>query len=184
MATEIMRSSNSKSLVPMKQDTHWSDEPYFAPLPPGEGRKVTRRTAANRRRAACSTRDTPPGPTSPPRPKHAAAQEARDLGGVDAIVLRFAAVDRLHVQRVAKREGDLVIFAKIGEPIPGEHALAADDEARAIRRDGVAKGVGTGGQIGFEDGVAIVVEDVGEHASCVQIDTTVECVGMVVEAHG
>jgi len=28
--------------------------------------------------------------------EHAAAQEARDLGGVDAIVLRLAAVDRFH----------------------------------------------------------------------------------------
>ena len=92
--------------------------------------------------------------------------------------------NRLHVQGVAEREGDLVVFAEVGEPIPGKHALAADDEARAIWRDGVAKGVGVGGQIGFEDGLAFVVKNVREHTSCVQIDATVECVGMVVEAHG
>ena len=77
-----------------------------------------------------------------------------------------------------------VVFAEVGEPIPREHALAADDQAGTIRRNGVAKSVGAGGQIGFEDGLAIVIKDVGEHASCVKIDAGVECVGMVVEAHG
>ena len=77
-----------------------------------------------------------------------------------------------------------VVFAEVGEPIPGKHALAADDQAGTIRRDGVAKGVGAGGQIGFEDGLAIVVEDVREHAPCVKIDAGVECVRLVVEAHG
>ena len=86
--------------------------------------------------------------------EHAAAQKARDLGGVDAIVFGLAAVDRFHVQGVAEREGDRVVFAEIGEPIPGEHALAADDQPGAIRRDGIEERLGAGGQIGFEDGVA------------------------------
>ena len=93
-------------------------------------------------------------------------------------------MDRSHVKGVPQREGDLVVFAEIGEPVPGEHALAADDETRAIRCDSVAKRLGVGRQIGFEDGVASVIEDVGTHASCVEIDAGVECVGMVVEAHG
>jgi hypothetical protein len=93
-------------------------------------------------------------------------------------------VNRSHVQGVAEGEGDFVVFAKVGGPIPGEHALATDNKARAIRRDGVAKGVRTGGQIGFADGLAIVIEDVGEHASCVEIDAGVECVRLFVEAHG
>ncbi len=116
--------------------------------------------------------------------KHAAAEEAGDLGGVDAIVLGLAAVDRFHVEGVAEREGDLVVLAEIGEPIPREHALATDDQARAIGCDGVAKSVGVGGQIGFEDGRALRIEDVREHASCMEIDAGVECVRMVVEAHG
>ena len=50
---------------------------------------------------------------------------------------------------------------------------------RRFLPDGVAKGIGFGGQIGFEDGVAIVVKNVGEHASCVQIDAGVECVRLM-----
>jgi len=57
-------------------------------------------------------------------------------------------------------------------------------QRRPIRRDGVAKRFGAGVQIAFEDGFAIVVENVGEHASCVKIDATVKCVRVLVEAHG
>ena len=65
--------------------------------------------------------------------KHAAAQQAGDLGGVDRVVLGLAAVDGLHVQGVAEDEGDALVFAEVGEPVPGEHALAADDQVRRGR---------------------------------------------------
>jgi hypothetical protein len=116
--------------------------------------------------------------------EHAAPQQAGDLGGVDAIVLRLAAVNRFHVERMAEREPDRVILAQIGEPVPGEHAFAADDEPRAKGRHGVEEGVGASGQIAFENGLAGVIEDVGEHGSCVQVDAGVECVRGFVEAHG
>src|SRR5207249_4411742 len=111
-------------------------------------------------------------------------QEPRDLAGIDAVVLGLAAVDGLHVQGMAEHEGDFVILAQIGQPVPGEHALAADDQALAKWLDGVEKGCGPGRQIAFVDGLALLVEDVGEHASCVQIDAAIECVLGVVKAHG
>jgi hypothetical protein len=55
------------------------------------------------------------------------AQQPGDLAGVDAIVLRLAAVDGFHVQGVAKHERDVLVGTEIGDPVPGEHALGADD---------------------------------------------------------
>ncbi len=77
-------------------------------------------------------------------------------------------------------------FAQVGEPVPGEHALDADDEAVAEGLDGVEEGVGRGGQVLLEDGLARVVEDVDEHGSGVQIDAAVELVlgGCSIASHG
>jgi hypothetical protein len=49
--------------------------------------------------------------------QHAAAQQHGDLARVDAIVLGLAAVDRLHIQRLAEDEGDALLGAQIGEPV-------------------------------------------------------------------
>jgi len=50
----------------------------------------------------------------------------------------------LHGQGVAQHEGDALVFAQIGEPVPGEHALAANDEVFAERLDGAEEGLGLG----------------------------------------
>ena len=55
-------------------------------------------------------------------------EEGGDLGRVDPVVLGLAAVDRLHVESVPQHEGDPGVSAEIGEPIPCEHALGADDQ--------------------------------------------------------
>ena len=62
--------------------------------------------------------------------------------GVDLVVLGLAAVDRLHVEGVAEDEGDVLTGAEIGEPIPAEDALDADDQVVPKRRDGSEEGVG------------------------------------------
>ena len=66
--------------------------------------------------------------------ERAAAEQAGQLPGVDGVGLGLAAVDRLEVQRVAQDEGDALGGAQVGEPVPGEQALAADDQAVAERR--------------------------------------------------
>ena len=113
-----------------------------------------------------------------------ALEQAGNLGSVDAVVLGLGAVDELHVQRVAQREGDGLVLTQIGEPVPGEHALAADDDALAKGSDGLEEDIRIGGEIFGEDGVAVGVKDVREHASGVQINAAVECVGRVVHMHG
>src|SRR4051812_15999265 len=74
--------------------------------------------------------------------KGAATQEAGDLGGVDLVVLGLAAVDGFHVEGVAEHDGDLLLLAEVGQPVPGEHALGADDEAIAEGSDGAQEAVG------------------------------------------
>ncbi len=59
---------------------------------------------------------------------HSAPKKGGDLVRVDAIVLGFAAVDRLHVERVSQDERNPFRRAEIGKPIPSEHALHGDDK--------------------------------------------------------
>ena len=113
------------------------------------------------------------------RPAILAASMSRRAG-----ILGFPAVNRLHVQRVAERERDRLVLAQIGEPIPGEHTFAADDQAGAKGRDSAQERLGPCRQIAGEHGAAGVVEHVGEHAPGVQINAAVKCVGAVVETHG
>jgi hypothetical protein len=48
----------------------------------------------------------------------------------------------LHVQGVSQNEGDLFLLAAVGEPIPGEHALAGDGHVLAEGGEGVADSLG------------------------------------------
>ena len=68
----------------------------------------------------------------------AALEQAGDGLGVVAVALGLAAVDGFHGPGVAEGEGDVVVAAGVGEPVPAVHALAADDEAVAegLRRRG------------------------------------------------
>jgi hypothetical protein len=57
--------------------------------------------------------------------------------GVEPVVLGLAPVDGLHRQRVTEHEGNRLARAQVGEPVPGEHALAPDDQPLAVGTDGV-----------------------------------------------
>jgi hypothetical protein len=82
-----------------------------------------------------------------------------------------------------RAERDRVVFAQIGQPVPGEHALGPDDEVRPERLDRFEEGVRVGGQVLLEDGLADGVEDVGEHGPGVQIDADVKSVLAGIAAH-
>jgi hypothetical protein len=115
--------------------------------------------------------------------ERAAAQQAGDLAGVDVVVVGLAAVDGFPVQRVAEHEVDVLLVAEVGEPVPGEHALDAD-ESRTKRRHGAQKSFGAAGEVLVADDVALVVEDAQVHGPGVQIDAAVESMPAGVEAHG
>jgi hypothetical protein len=113
----------------------------------------------------------------------AALEQVRDLAGVDTVVLGLGAVDELHVQGVADDEGEAVLGAAVGEPVPAEHALDTDDDAVAEGSDGLEQGVEVAGEVLVEDDVAGVVEDADVHGPGVQVDAAVESVLGGVEAH-
>ena len=58
-----------------------------------------------------------------------------DLLGVNAIVLVFAAVNGLEVERMGQDELDAGVGTGIGQPIPAEHALGTNGQVVAIGRD-------------------------------------------------
>jgi hypothetical protein len=81
------------------------------------------------------------------------------LAGVDLVVLDLAAVDGLQVHGEAEDEVDPLGLAQVGEPVPGEQALDADDEPTAERRDGGEEGLGLAGELPVVDDLAVPVEE-------------------------
>src|SRR5262249_19098611 len=100
------------------------------------------------------------------------------------VVLGFAAVNRFHVECVTEHEGDALVLTEVGEPVPGEHALDSHNESFAKGLNGVQEGLRVGWQILLQARLAVVVEDVQEQCSCVQITAGIESVGLVVKLHG
>ena len=69
--------------------------------------------------------------------KRAATHESSNLLAVDLVILLLASVNGFHVQGVAEHELDVLIQAKIRQPVPGEHAFGADDQVFAKSLDGL-----------------------------------------------
>jgi len=113
-----------------------------------------------------------------------AAEQARDLEGVHAVVLGLGAVDGLHVEGVAEDKVDALPPAEIGAPVPGEDALGNDDEALAVGRDGGQEGLRAAPQVAVEEDLALPVEDAEVQGPGVQVDPAVVPVGSGVESPG
>jgi len=80
-------------------------------------------------------------------------------------------------------EGDVLVLAQVGEPVPCEHALGADHEVVAIRRDRLQERPGSGRDVAVQDGLAVGVQDAEVHDPGVQVDAAVILVLLRVEAH-
>ena len=106
-----------------------------------------------------------------------------DLEGVDLVVLRFPAVDGLHVEGVAKDELDVLAAAQFREPVPGEHALDADHEIIAEGFNGGENVVRPTLHVLVEKGLAVPVQNAQVHGLRVQVDPTVVIVALGVESH-
>jgi hypothetical protein len=94
-----------------------------------------------------------------------------------------AAVDGLHVQGVAEHERDLLGHAQIGEPVPTEDALDADDEVFSVGRDGVQKWLRPTLHVLVQDDLPVLVENAQVHRTGVQIDAAIERMLLGVESH-
>ena len=85
---------------------------------------------------------------------------------------------------MTENELDALASTQVGDPVPGEHALDADDEIVAIGRDGFEEVLRSGPEVLVEPDFAIAVEDAQVHGLGVQVDPAVMLVGVDVELHG
>jgi len=115
--------------------------------------------------------------------QQAAAQQRGDLERIAPIVLGLAAVDGLHVQRVAQHESDPLPGAEVRQPVPGEDAFDGDDEAVTVGGHGLEEGLGRRGQVLVDQDLALGVEDADVHRLRVQIDPAPVAMLSVVESH-
>jgi len=106
-----------------------------------------------------------------------------DLVGVDAVVLGLAAVDEFPIQGVTHDEVDFVLGAAVGEPVPTDHALDADDDAVLERRDGFEQGAEVTRQIAVADDRAGSIQNANVHGPCVPVNASLESVLLAVKAH-
>src|SRR5262249_31876585 len=104
----------------------------------------------------------------------AALEEAGAGLGVLAVALGLPAGGGPHGPGVPQDEGDVLVAAGVGEPVPAVHALAGADQAVAEGGDGAEEGARVSGQVLGEDGLAVVVEGDDEDGPGVQIDAGVE----------
>lgn len=114
----------------------------------------------------------------------AAAQEHGELFGVDAVVLRLAAVNGLEVECVGEDDVDAVLHTEVGEPVPAEDALDADGEILAVGRDGLKEGLAPAGDAPVKHDRPVLVEDAKVHGARVQVDPAVVAVLAAIESYG
>ena len=112
------------------------------------------------------------------------AQQVGDLLGVDAVVLVFAAVDGLEIERMGQDESEARLLAGIGQPIPAEHAFAADGEVVTIGFDEFKEELEVVVfDIGVDQLLALPIHDADVHLAGMQIDSAVELGGGGVILH-
>lgn len=102
---------------------------------------------------------------------------------IDAVVLGLAAVDSLHVQRVAEDEANLLARTQIGEPIPGEDTFHADDDIFPVGGDNCQQRFWRRGQVALHHDTTGLIQNAHIHGTCVQIDAAVILVLLGVEFH-
>ena len=113
------------------------------------------------------------------------AQQVGDLFGVNAVVLVFAAVDGLEIERMGQHEVQAGGLAGIGQPIPAEHALGADGQVVPIRRDELEEEREViVVDVGVDELLAVPVHDADIHLAGMKVDSAVELCGRGVILHG
>jgi hypothetical protein len=94
-------------------------------------------------------------------------------------------VDGLHIEGMAKNEGEVLSGTKIGEPVPAEDALGGDDEVIAEGCDSLKEEFGIASQVAMKNDVAgLVFEDAEMQGPSVEVDSAVVSMTAGVETHG
>ena len=111
-------------------------------------------------------------------------EKAGDLQGVDSVVLGLGPVDGPHIEGVAKDEGDVVLGAEVGEPVPVEDALGTDDEIFPERLDGLEEDLAVAGKVPMEQDVAFGVLNAQIQGAGMQVDPAVMLMLAGEKVHG
>jgi len=102
--------------------------------------------------------------------------------GIDLIVFGFAAVNGFHIEGMSQDKGNALVGTEIGQPVPGKQTLDGDNEALAVRREGLEQGGRSGLHGTVQQDFSSVIHDTDVHAPRMQINTTVKCVLVGVES--
>ena len=112
------------------------------------------------------------------------AKEHGDLPGIDTIVLGLAAVDGFHVEGMAEDEGNTLIGAEIGQPVPAEDALGSDDQVVTVGSDSLEEEIWVAPELLVEADLALLVEDAEIEIATMEVDAAGVLVLDRIEAHG
>lgn len=115
--------------------------------------------------------------------QHATTQEHGNLVGIDFVVLRFATVDRFHIERVPQDKRHPCLGTQVSQPVPGEDTFNRDHHLFTIGGNGLEQRLRAGGQMAMHHDVTVLVQDANVHAPGVQVDATIELVLLGVESH-
>ena len=104
---------------------------------------------------------------------------------VDAVVLVFASVNGLEIEGMGQDESQAGGLASIGQPVPAEHAFAADGQVVSIRVDASKNELEVVSfDIGVDQFFTLAIHDADVHLARMQIDSAVELSGGGVIFHG
>jgi hypothetical protein len=77
-----------------------------------------------------------------------------------------------------------LVVAEICHPVPGEDAFYSNDNILTIGSNGFEKGITVGFHVAMFPDLSFFIDDTDIHFSCVQIDSAVVLVLIIVESHG
>jgi hypothetical protein len=93
-------------------------------------------------------------------------------------------VNGFHVEGVAEDEGNTLIGAEIGKPVPAEDALGPDDQVLTVRSDGLEEELWVAPEFLMEADLTLLVEDAEVEIAAMEVDATGVLVLDRIEAHG
>ena len=101
-----------------------------------------------------------------------------DLFGIDAVILVFAAVNGLEIERVSQNESEVCFLAGIGQPIPAEHAFSAHRQVVLVRFNALEKiSEVIVLDVGMDQLLALAIHHADIHLPGVEVDSAVEFCG-------
>ena len=112
------------------------------------------------------------------------AKKNGNLSGIDLVILGLAAMDGLHVEGVAEDEGDALIGAEIGQPVPAEDALGPDDQVVTKRGDGLEEEMRVTAEPLMQADHSLFIENAEVEIAAMEVDAAGVPMLPLIEAHG